>query len=361
MGGSGSDSGTGIALRTVSCCAGPTTFTIPLDAYIVGSTNSNWFAGGRRICNLDDCSSNGNAFVIALDQFGRATSWNGLDGLEGLIGSTGRAIAYADAGLYSIYSKGSLYIAGVSGVPVKGSHDAFVAKLSADDLRVRYYVQYLHGSDAAANGIAARRLDSDNPYWPAPVAVYVTGSTRPSAAFEVNDPIQGFAGGKDAFVVELRDTPTARPSIAYSTLLGGAGDDLGNAIAVDAKGNMYITGYTLSKDFPLKDPWLTFNNGFEDAFVSKIGRFPLVVELGGFGGIDLGRVQTIDGSISCPGLCSNDLDLGKVVTLTIKPTVIGPPFDHWAGDCSGTLPSCTVNMTSGHRVQAVFKNSSTVR
>ncbi len=40
------------------------------------------------------------------------------------------------------------------------------------------------------------------------------------------------------------------PVLAYSTLLGGAQVDQGNAIAIDRAGNAYITGFTCSSDFP---------------------------------------------------------------------------------------------------------------
>ena len=54
-------------------------------------------------------------------------------------------------------------------------------------------------------------------------------------------------GAGDGFVTKLNDTGTA---FAYSTYVGGAGEDWGNGIAVDAAGNAYVTGRTYSADFP---------------------------------------------------------------------------------------------------------------
>jgi uncharacterized protein (TIGR03437 family) len=52
--------------------------------------------------------------------------------------------------------------------------------------------------------------------------------------------------GGDVFVAKF----TAAGAFAYVTYVGGSQDDVGLAIAVDASGNAYVTGYTDSTNFP---------------------------------------------------------------------------------------------------------------
>jgi hypothetical protein len=57
-----------------------------------------------------------------------------------------------------------------------------------------------------------------------------------------------------AFVSVLNQAGSA---LVYSTYLGGSGGESGNAIAVNATGNAFVTGVTTSSDFPLKNPLQT--------------------------------------------------------------------------------------------------------
>ena len=64
------------------------------------------------------------------------------------------------------------------------------------------------------------------------------------------------------------------PVLVYSTFLGGAGPDQGLAIAVDGSGSAYVTGTTVSTDFPVLDPYQAAKGGgaqyLSDAFVTKL-------------------------------------------------------------------------------------------
>jgi hypothetical protein len=60
------------------------------------------------------------------------------------------------------------------------------------------------------------------------------------------------------------------PGLVYSTYLGGASDDLGFGIAVDAAGSAYVAGLTVSTDFPTTTGGFDTTNEPFDAFVTKV-------------------------------------------------------------------------------------------
>lgn len=61
------------------------------------------------------------------------------------------------------------------------------------------------------------------------------------------------------------------PVLSYSTFLGGSGTDQGKAITVDAAGDVYVTGTTLSTNFPTTTgAFQTSLKGSTDIFVSKL-------------------------------------------------------------------------------------------
>ena len=154
-----------------------------------------------------------------------------------------------------------------------GSVDAFVLKLNPAG-NTLVYATYIGGSgDDRAYGIA---VDSGG-------NAYVTGSTT-SPNFPTHVPIQsGLSGGRDAFVLKLN---AAGNSLTFSTYLGGLGLETGYGIALDSQGNAYVTGDTTSANFPTLTPFQASNNGGQDAFVTKIssvGSLAYSTYLGGSG------------------------------------------------------------------------------
>src|SRR4051794_13421874 len=157
--------------------------------------------------------------------------------------------------------------AGASDSSLNGVYDAFVAKFRPDGTLA--WSTYLGGDgDERGHGIA---VDAGG-------NVYVLGRTD-----SVNFPTTAgsldvtFNGGVDAFVTKLN----ADGGLVYSTYLGGAGSEIDQgfdklarrvgAITVDAAGQAYVTGSTMSGDFPTTaGAFRTVSPGFIDAFVSKL-------------------------------------------------------------------------------------------
>jgi len=72
----------------------------------------------------------------------------------------------------------------------------------------------------------------------------------------------------DAFVTEFNPTGTA---LIYSTYLGGKNADVGYALALDSSGNIYVTGYTFSTNFPITAGAFQTTLGAQTSgFVSKL-------------------------------------------------------------------------------------------
>jgi hypothetical protein len=142
-----------------------------------------------------------------------------------------------------------------------GTSDAFVAKVNAAGTAL-VYCGYIGGSNTD-DGSRIAVDGAGNAY----VAGY-TYSTEATFPVKVG-PDLNYNGDYDAFVAKVNAAGTA---LVYCGYIGGADADYGNGIAVDSKGNAYVTGYTYSTEttFPVTaGPDLT-HNGLSDAFVAKI-------------------------------------------------------------------------------------------
>ena len=91
--------------------------------------------------------------------------------------------------------------------------------------------------------------------------IFVTGGTY-SADFEgANNAYKG--GYYDAFVAKV----SSGGLLLWATYLGGSSEDYARGIAVDASGNIFVTGYTHSTDFAGANN--AYKGGDGDAFVAR--------------------------------------------------------------------------------------------
>jgi hypothetical protein len=139
-----------------------------------------------------------------------------------------------------------------------GLNDTFVTKMNATGSAL-IYSTYLGGS--GADGGRSIVIDSSN-------NAYITGQTS-STNFPTSAPFQAANGGtSDAFVTKLN---AAGSGLTYSTYLGGSGNDYGLGLAIDSSNNVYLSGQTLSTNFPTSSPFQAANGGGSgDAFIAKM-------------------------------------------------------------------------------------------
>jgi hypothetical protein len=139
-----------------------------------------------------------------------------------------------------------------------GFYDAFVTKLNSSGTAL-IYSTYLGGSlDEGGLGIAVDGAGR----------AVVTGYTRSPDFPTTSNAAQPIIGGDyDAFVTKLNGSGTA---LVYSTFLGGTAFDVGTSVAIDRSGNAYVTGTTVSPDFPTSNAFQPLPGGGFDAFITKL-------------------------------------------------------------------------------------------
>ena len=184
-----------------------------------------------------------------------------------------------------------------------GNYDVVVAEVDTTQSGVNslIWATYFGGSgEDEARGIS---MDSKG-------RVLVTGFTlSPDLPVTPATAIQPTYGGNgDAFVAIFDPAKQGAQSLAYSTFLGGSQGEVAYAVLTDKTGYVYVTGYTLSPDFPLVNPIQGNWGGGIDLFLTRFN--PAVP---GPGGIDYSTYIGLDATIvgSCLAVdSSNNLYVG---------------------------------------------------
>lgn len=223
-------------------------------AYVTGNTVSNDFL----VVNpMQEMKGWNDAFVSKLSPDGSQLVYSTyLGGSE-----------YEESVAIAVDTGGHAYVTGITSsedFPTRNSFQGdteilgqgFVSKLSADGTEL-VFSTYLGGS-SGTNPMAAA-VDAQG-------SVYIAGCTY-SLDFPVKNPIQGPSRNGDGFVT--RFSPDGL-QLEYSTYLGGNDWDIVMGIAVDGSGCAYICGYTYSTDWLSLHAFDTDHMWSADAFVAKI-------------------------------------------------------------------------------------------
>jgi hypothetical protein len=233
-------------------------------AYVAGRTNSINFP----TANAYESTYQGGIYDVFVTKLSAD--------LSSLIYSTYLGGTYQDEAYdIAVDASGNAYVTGLTNsadfpmwnaydgttIGYPSDYDAFVTKLSADGSSL-VYSTYLGGIGTDDGwGIAVDTTGN----------AHVTGRTRSSDFPTTGGAFDTTKNGvvADVFVTKFNSAGSA---LDYSTYLGGTDYDLGFDIALDTSGNVYVTGWTDSIDFPTTAGayQTTYGGGSKDAFVTKI-------------------------------------------------------------------------------------------
>ncbi len=249
------------------------------NVYVVGSslaTDLPTTSGAAQIVPGGD----GDAFVAKLNPQGTGLVYSTFLGGKGL----------DEANSVAVGADGSVFVGGrtlaidfpatpgAARTANVGATDGFVAKLNPQGTGL-VYATYLGG--ASYDHVNAIALDpSGNAY--ATGQQLAGGFPTTPGAFDTTE-----SEGGGTFVTKINAAGTG---FVYSTLLEGAGYTVGNAIAVSPNGVAYVTGSTEGAFPTTPGAFDATPNGASDAFVTKVnaaGSALVYSTLVGGGGIDV--------------------------------------------------------------------------
>ena len=285
LGGAVSDAGYAIAIDSLG------------DAYVAGATSSPNFPHATNSLN----GASQDAFITELNPTGTAVIYYTYLGGSGA--DTAFGIAVDSAG--NAYVTGSTYsgdfpnqnpLAGSASRALSTSFNGtisyvsaygtgFVAELVPGGATLAFST-FFGGSNGTGIGMAGEvphGIAIDPACTSSTCNIYLTGSTL-STDFPVTT--NGFQPNplpnntQAAFVSKLNWNGSSL-NLPYSTYLGGISDgdfDSGNAVGLDMLGHVYVTGQTISADFPVTANKLpahdygssAYINGLGNAFISEL-------------------------------------------------------------------------------------------
>ena len=227
--------------------------------YVTGTTTSADFPFVNASLASQPRPSGTTVFVAKLNPAGTAAEFvSFFDGTPSIA-----------AGL-SLDETGNIYLTGTAprGFPIVNGYDSgtqfgvFLTKINRTGTSILY--SSLFGTDVYPAAVSADGAGR----------ACVVGTARSGDSVRVVNGLQ-YAGGdsswlsSDAFVMRFDTTKSGNDSLAFSSFLGGTGDDVANSVAIDTTGNCIVVGVTGSPDFPMR-------NAYQNSFLggAVVTNFP---------------------------------------------------------------------------------------
>ncbi len=304
LGGSGNDFGFDIALDFAG------------NAYVTGKTTSADFPVMNAFQPAYSGGTDEDVFVTRINTTGSALVYSTY--LAGTFGGRGWGIAASS-------TQGYAYVTGTTSIdfPVTaGAFEAtnynsgFLTKLCTNcsgAASLVYSTFLAHTGYAEGRAVAADVSGN----------AYVTGNLNSTTTnFATTGVAQATYGGgaADAYVEKFNTNLAGEDSRVYATYLGGSGKDIGGndgaagpgrAIVIDQTGAAYVTGSTVSTNFPTKNAAQNSIGGQSDAFLTKLNptgtAYVYSTYLGGTGD-DFGRSVAVNlvGDAYVTGVAGNE-------------------------------------------------------
>lgn len=215
--------------------------------YLAGSTSSTNFPTAHAW--QTSLGGRSDAFLARLTRAG-ATVYStyiggkGTDGALGIAVKAGKVFVAGETGSVNFPTIHSLQAFGGGSCPNDPQNiceDAFVTAFPIGGGKPLYSTLLGGSQEDRADAIAADRSGN----------AYVVGGTY-SRAFPLVRPLEKTLAAYDQNGFVAKISPTGK-ALLFSTFLGGTSADEAYGVAVDPAGNIFVTGTTVSDDFPTQD------------------------------------------------------------------------------------------------------------
>jgi hypothetical protein len=228
--------------------------------FVCGSTTSKDFPVVNAFQPLSNDESAGDGFVAKLSAEGESLLFSTFLGGSNADESSALAVS-ADGDVYVVGKAASPNFPVLNALlPTKPNaaptRDAVITRLSSAGMAIFSTYWGGTGGETTAKGVALSAAGD----------LIVAGSTG-ATAFPTLNGYDSTPNGPDGFVTRFSNDGA---TVQYSTVLGGSSTDELTDVALGPNDHIFVTGWTISSDFPVANAFQTNNAGGFDWFVTKL-------------------------------------------------------------------------------------------